>query len=278
MLRTLLNDSPVRKGIETETLMRESVVCSAAPVTSSCTEREAQPPTVGPAPQGLVESSRACVLLVTEDGGAERSIVRSLTKRRFTAERARSMLELKTRVAREDLGAPGVVFLDLELPDATGEEWVRMVRRGFAGAAVVAFGKDLSAARAARLLGLGVPSLLKPVAPLAFARLASELYASQANEAPKRRSSALSLTNAGANPGGGLEMALESYASVRALSRQQRLILGFYLSGQNDKEIAGTLACSEATVYEHWRRMAKKTGGTTKSAVISDFHRYLVHN
>jgi hypothetical protein len=56
--------------------------------------------------------------LVTQDGGAERSIVRSLKKRRFTAERARSLLELKTRVTRRDLGAPGVVFLDLELPDA----------------------------------------------------------------------------------------------------------------------------------------------------------------
>jgi DNA-binding NarL/FixJ family response regulator len=214
--------------------------------------------------------------LVTQDDDAERSIVRSLKRRRFTAERARSLSELKTRIARHDLGTPGVVFLDLELPDATGEEWVCMVRRGFARAAVVAFGEDLTAARAARLLGLGVPSLRKPVAALAFARLASELCASQASTAPTPASN--SPTSAGAGPSGGLGMALESYASVRALSKQQRLILGFYLRGENDKEIAQTLSCSEATVYEHWRRMGKKVGGTTKSAVISDFHRFLVHH
>ena len=276
MLRTLLDDSPGWKRIETETFMRESIGCSAAPTTSSCTQGEARPDTSGGATQGHLESSAPCILLVTEDGGAERSILRSLKKRRFAAERARSMLELTTRVARHDLGAPGVVFLDLELPDATGEEWVCMVRRGFARAAVVAFGKDLNTARAARLLGIGVPSLLKPVAPLAFARLAWELCASQASDAQKHWGN--SIMSADANPSGGLAMALESYTSVRALSKQQRLILGFYLSGQNDKEIARTLACSEATVYEHWRRMGKKTGTTTKSAVISDFHRFLVHN
>jgi two-component system, NarL family, nitrate/nitrite response regulator NarL len=275
MLHTLLDDSPDRKGIETETFMRESVDCSAAPVLASCLPGEAALES-GPAHQDPLESGRHCILLVTEDSGAERSIVRSLKRRRFTAERARSMLELQTRVARIDVGAPRVVFLDLELPDATGEEWVYMVRRSFVHAAIVAFGEDLSAERAARLLGIGVPSLLKPVAPLAFARLASELYASHTSDAQQRGRD--SLVSASANPRGSLGVTLESYASARALSKQQRLILGFYLSGQNDKEIAQTLACSEATVYEHWRRMGKKTGASTKSAVISDFHRFLVHH
>jgi DNA-binding NarL/FixJ family response regulator len=256
--------------------MHESVVCSAAPMTSSCMQGDAQPATVSGAVPGELENARPCILLVTEESSEERSIVRSLKRRHFTAERARSMQELETRLARDDLGAPGVVFLDLELPDATGEDWVCMVRRSFARAAVVAFGKDLNAARAARLLGLGVPSLLKPVAPLAFARLASELCASRASDAQRGWSN--TLTSAGTGPSRGLEMALESYAAIRALSKQQRLILGFYLSGQNDKEIAGTLSCAEATVYAHWRRMGKKIGGTTKSAVISDFHRFLVHD
>jgi DNA-binding NarL/FixJ family response regulator len=255
--------------------MGESVVCSAVQASSSCSQGE-EPSIAGRSAPRDLESGLPCILLVTQDDGAERSLARSLKRRRFTAERARSLSELKTRIARRDLRAPGVVFLDLELPDATGEDWVCMVRRGFARAAVVAFGEDLTAARAARLLGLGVPSLRKPVAPLAFARLASELCASQASAAPQPASN--SPTNASAGPSGGLGMALESYASVRALSKQQRLILGFYLRGENDKEIAQTLSCSEATVYEHWRRMGKKVGGTTKSAVISDFHRFLVHH
>jgi DNA-binding CsgD family transcriptional regulator len=53
------------------------------------------------------------------------------------------------------------------------------------------------------------------------------------------------------------------------------MILRFYLDGRNDKEIAGLCGCSEATVYEHWRRMAKKVGGSQKGDAIADFHRFL---
>jgi DNA-binding NarL/FixJ family response regulator len=229
-----------------------------------------------PTTRGRLENGSPCALLVTGDSGTERSLVRSLKKRCVAAELARSLLELEARVTRDDLAAPDVVFLDLELPDAAGEDWVRMVRRSFAGAALVAFGEDLNAGRAARLLGLGVPSLHKPVDPAAFARLALELCTAPAREL--QQGGVAPPPSAGAGRVGGLVLALESYASIRALSNQQRLILGFYLSGENDKQIAGTLLCSEATVYEHWRRMGKKAGGTAKSAVISDFHRFLVHN
>ena len=34
-----------------------------------------------------------------------------------------------------------------------------------------------------------------------------------------------------------------------------------YLVGNNDKEIASSFNCSATTVYEHWRRMAKKANG-----------------
>jgi DNA-binding NarL/FixJ family response regulator len=262
--------------------MRESAVCCAAQAGSSCAQGE-----------GLSAAGRRAhaaagrrvhadtdhgggVLLVTDDGDAERTILRSLKQRRLPAEWTRSVGQLKTRVARDDLRAPEVVFLDLELPEVTGEDWVCMVRRGFVRAAVIAFGEDLSAARAARLLALGVPSLHKPVEPLAFAHLALALRAAQAPE--PRTTTGEALARAGASSVGHLDSALESYAAVRALSKQQRLILRFYLSGENDKEIARTLLCSEATVYEHWRRMGKKAGGTAKSAVISDFHRFLVRS
>jgi DNA-binding NarL/FixJ family response regulator len=226
--------------------------------------------------QRHVHNGTFSVLLVLEDGRAERAIARSLRKRSLTLELARSFLELRTRLAREDLLAPEVVFLDLDLPGATGEDWVCMVRRSFARAAVVAFGEDLNAARAARLLGFGVPSLRKPVAPRAFTHLALELNAAQAREV--HEPAGISGGSGGARSVGRLDLALESYASVRALSKQQRLILRFYLSGENDKEIARALLCSQATVYEHWRRMGKKAGGAAKASVISDFHRFLVHD
>ena len=255
--------------------MRESTVCRSAPATSSCSQIEKQDIAV---PAVRVESDRddVSVLLVAEDGDAERSILRSLKNRSVTSERARSVAELKMRVIRDDLAAPVVVFLDLELPGALGEEWVCMVRRRFTRAAVVAFGENLSPSRAARLLGFGVPSLHKPVEPLAYAHLALELCASRARRCRERAS--VWVESAGGGIAVNLDLALESYAAVRALSNQQRLILRFYLSGENDKEIARTLLCSEATVYEHWRRMGKKAGGVAKSTVISDFHRFLVRN
>lgn len=254
--------------------MRESADCSCAGPVTPCAQHRRMG--LRATAQSAAESGASCVLLVTADGDTERALVRSLKKCCMAAELARSMPALQRRVARDDLAAPEVVFLDLELPDATTEDWVCLVRQSFSRAALVAFGEDLNAARAARLLGFGVPSLHKPVAPLAFARLASELCQRQTRPPRAPADSAAQLTCA--TRGSGLDLALESYASVRALSNQQRLILRFYLSGENDKQIARTLLCSEATVYEHWRRMGKKAGGSTKFAVITDFHRFLVHN
>jgi DNA-binding NarL/FixJ family response regulator len=76
-------------------------------------------------------------------------------------------------------------------------------------------------------------------------------------------------------PLGSLGSILEAYTELRAFSERQQLILRLYLNGQNDKEIAQELQCSESTVYEHWRRMARKANGAHKGCVINDFHRFL---
>jgi DNA-binding CsgD family transcriptional regulator len=68
---------------------------------------------------------------------------------------------------------------------------------------------------------------------------------------------------------------LHVYSSLRSLSRRQREVLELYLVGKNDKEIADSFRCSATTVYEHWRRMAKKANGLHKSCVVNDFHRFL---
>jgi DNA-binding CsgD family transcriptional regulator len=72
-----------------------------------------------------------------------------------------------------------------------------------------------------------------------------------------------------------LKDALNVYSSTRSLSRRQRQVLELYLVGRNDKEIADSFRCSATTVYEHWRRMAKKANGAHKSDAINDFHRFL---
>jgi DNA-binding CsgD family transcriptional regulator len=80
------------------------------------------------------------------------------------------------------------------------------------------------------------------------------------------------LSNAG---GGLLESAVASYAAHRGIHGQQLTVLKLYLGGKNDKEIAEMCGCSTATIYEHWRRMAKKLGASLKSDVVADFHRFL---
>jgi DNA-binding NarL/FixJ family response regulator len=72
-----------------------------------------------------------------------------------------------------------------------------------------------------------------------------------------------------------LDAVLASYVAYRGFSEQQQRILTLYLQGANDKQIAFSSGCAEPTIYEHWRRMARKTGGCHKCDVIADFHRFL---
>ena len=72
-----------------------------------------------------------------------------------------------------------------------------------------------------------------------------------------------------------LEGSLNGYCALRALSRRQRQVFEMYLIGNNDKEIASSFNCSATTVYEYWRRMARKAKGAHKSDVVNDFHRFL---
>jgi DNA-binding CsgD family transcriptional regulator len=71
---------------------------------------------------------------------------------------------------------------------------------------------------------------------------------------------------------------ISAFCSRRRLSPRQRLILELHLNGKNDKEIAHTLGCALTTIYEHWRRMGRKSEGTGKGDVVADFHRYLARD
>lgn len=221
--------------------------------------------------------SDAHVLLVAQDASKERAISRMLRGKCEIVEWVKSAPELRSRLLRFDLSAPDVVFLDLELPEISADESVFLVKSAFALASVVALAGNLNAERAARLLSVGVPSLNKPVSASVLAGLALLLSRTGVSAALKSDSRAglWAPVKAKSNQ---LEAALEVYSVTRGLSAQQRLILGLYLAGENDKQIARTIACSEATVYEHWRRMGKKAGGVAKADVIADFHRFLARN
>jgi DNA-binding NarL/FixJ family response regulator len=217
-----------------------------------------------------VQAAAGGVLLITVDGPAGRSLLSALEAATIAVEWARSLAELHTRAARADAGIPALVFLDLELPDA--DQLVPLVRSYFPTATTIALAAELSGESAARLLSQGVPSLTKPVSPLALTGLALRLSLGAGVAWPQRLAAGTGTARA---PGERLKSLVDAYAADRMLSKQQQMILRFYLDGRNDKAIAELCGCSEATVYEHWRRMARKVGGAHKGDAIADFHRYL---
>jgi len=219
-----------------------------------------------------VQGAACCVLLITVDGPAGRSLLSALEAATIEVEWVRSLAELHAHAARAGASAPALVFLDLELPDAAADQLVPLVRTYFPTATTIALAAELSGELAARLLSQGVPSLTKPVSPFALTGLALRLSLGAGAAWPQRLAVGTGTAHA---PGERLKSLVDTYAADRMLSKQQRMILKFYLDGRNDKAIAELCGCSEATVYEHWRRMARKVGGAHKGDAIADFHRYL---
>lgn len=217
----------------------------------------------------MMDSTAPSVLLIADGGPQGTSLIRAMEAATIAVEWAQSITELRARAARQDLKAPVLVVVDLELPDASVDALITLVLDRFSLAQIVALACDLTGERGARLLSQGVPSLTKPVSPSALAALALR-FSLDPRPANSERA-----VEPPPEPRRHLEVVFSRYSTDRVLSKQQQQILRLYLSGMNDKEIALTCKCSEATVYEHWRRMARKAGGLHKGDAIADFHRFL---
>jgi DNA-binding NarL/FixJ family response regulator len=210
------------------------------------------------------------VLLAEHDAPLGHSVLHRLGKLDIVGEWVRSASELDAWAALQDRRpqldrtrqrGPSLVLLDWELPGAAAGEPLGVLQGLLPSATIVVLSEALSGDDAALLLSRGVPSIHKPVHPFVLSTLALDLATDSPPEAHA--------------PATDFENLVASYAASRRLSKQQARILDHYLSGKSDKEIAGLCACSGATVYEHWRRMARKSGGRQKSDLIADFHRYL---
>jgi DNA-binding NarL/FixJ family response regulator len=210
---------------------------------------------------------RALIVLIADDAQA-RDVVNRLSDENADVRCVADLRTLDADFGPFSAGEPSVVLFDLERCGGTDDEVARALRRRFPGAALVALAGELGAERAARLLAQGVPSLKKPVSGDVLSVLALRLF-EIGRESGKIEAAASSERT------GRLDAFLEAYSAERGLSPQQRAILRLHLAGNNDKEIASACACSEATVYEHWRRMARKAGGMHKGCVLTDFHRFL---
>lgn len=206
------------------------------------------------------------VLLAEHDAPLGHSVLHRLGKLDIIGEWVRSAAELDAWAAQlapsraSRALEPSLVLLDWELPGAAAGEPLGVLQSLLPSATIVVLSEELSGDDAAVLLSRGVPSIHKPVHPFVLSTLALDL----ATESPALRATLSAF-----------EDLVAAYAASRRLSKQQALILDYYLNGKSDKEIAELCACSGATVYEHWRRMARKSGGRQKSDLIADFHRYL---
>jgi DNA-binding CsgD family transcriptional regulator len=170
----------------------------------------------------------------------------------------------------------------LLMPDRTaGRSFVRALQQATIAVDWVRTIADLDArtkrsSDAVPVLVLVVPSQNERLDPRTLADLAMRLFAEAATEAvavlPEALPETLPETREWRQH---LREAFRAYCAHRALSPRQRRVLALYLTGSNDKEMAGAFGCSEATVYEHWRRMARKASGAHKWDVVTDFHRFL---
>jgi DNA-binding NarL/FixJ family response regulator len=213
------------------------------------------------------------VLLAEQDAPLGHSVLRLLSKVAVVGEWVRTASELDAWAGRRRTPDPTLVLLDWELPGAAAGAPLGVLQGLLPYASIVVLSTGLSGDNAAMLLSRGVPSICKPVNPLVLSMLALDLSTESTSSAAH---GALPLEPA-PHSGPSFERLVAAYAKSRRLSKQQALILDLYLNGKSDKEIAEHCACSGATVYEHWRRMAHKSGGRQKSDIIADFHRYLRH-
>jgi DNA-binding NarL/FixJ family response regulator len=188
---------------------------------------------------------------------------RAFSRGRAEVERAKTLPEFRSRLAHVELDPPLVVYIDLTLLEGEPDEILFELQQALPPASWVGLAPSLESERAAHLLGLGLPSLSLPRDFGVLVQLAGRL----SMLAPRAGA-----TGSGV---GELARAVRAYAVARCLSEKQRAILRLYLDGANDKAIAAACGCSVPTVYEHWRRMAKKAGAAHKGDAIADFHRFL---
>lgn len=232
------------------------------------------------------------VLVVGADDGAATQLQQALAEAGMdgvvlaSAAHAREWLGSASALPSSPAGAPleAVVgaIVELELPGGSGERLAADIREWRTGALVVGLTHHVTARRSIALLRCGVCCIPKPV----LAPELAALFQARGCRDGRRRASAMARSRGGiragapgsrglAASGSALGECLAAYAGARGLSGAQHGVLQRYLEGMNDKEIAAASGCSDRTVYEHWRRMARKADTHYKGGVVADFHRFL---
>lgn len=207
-------------------------------------------------------------LLVRKSGSALESAgykTRCVT----SAEQAVSCLQ------REELRDLAAIVFDLDDGAERAASSLSLLRASCPQAGFVALTQELAPGELKALLKRGVVPIEKPVHfRLLTCTLLGLLIDSRRAQQPAKEQERAPVTPPPVGPNHDWPSVLSTYAKVRALSPKQNTVLQLHLEGKNDKEIAYLLGCSEATVYEHWRRIMKKAMVKYKRGVLADFHDY----
>jgi DNA-binding NarL/FixJ family response regulator len=206
------------------------------------------------------------VLFILQPGPVAKTAARTLAAIGYETEWVTSIDQAFAKGPRERLDH--VIALVSRLAGAEGlaNDELSQFRLHWPRATIVALTGPLTPRRMASLLERGVMAIEQPVdSRVLLYALLGLLVATPVAEVPTLRDQ-------------DWITALSSYSEARKLSIRQTAILRMHFEGRNDKEIACSLGCGETTVYEHWRRIAKKAMVKYKREVLADFHLYAVRS
>ena len=197
-------------------------------------------------------SGNGATVLVVDDDAACRSLVATLLSEAGYAVREAESGNAAREAARRD--RPGLVVLDIKLPDVSGYEVCREFRDEFGEALPILF---LSGAKtdALDLVGgllLGADDyVVKPFEPSELVARVRRL-ASRSGVKPKRQAKS---------------------RLAQALTKREREVLYLLAEGKTQKDIARQLFISQKTVGTHLHHVLSKLGVHSRAEAVAFAHR-----
>jgi DNA-binding NarL/FixJ family response regulator len=197
-------------------------------------------------------TSNGATVLVVDDDAACRSLVATLLSEAGYAVREAESGNAARQAARSD--RPGLVVLDVKLPDVSGYEVCREFRDEFGETLPILF---LSGAKTDALdrvggLLLGADDyVVKPFEPNELVARVRRL-ASRSGLRPKRQSKS---------------------RLAQALTKREREVLYLLAEGKTQKDIARELFISQKTVGTHLQHILSKLGVHSRAEAVAFVHR-----
>jgi DNA-binding NarL/FixJ family response regulator len=192
----------------------------------------------------VADDGRAKVLVVDDDEGCRELISTLLGRAGFTTVMAANGAEAMESARRH---LPGIVLLDVRLPDVSGYEICHQLREEFGNRLAIVFlsGERTEAFDLAAGLLIGADDyVIKPFS-------ADELLARLRRRLPRR----------------------EASSEAFDLTKRELQVLGLLSAGRSQKEIATDLIISSKTVAAHVQHILGKLGVHSRTQAVAQAYR-----